>query len=293
MPRLGAPGVPIRAPRPAPPTRISPTTGSEALEARLSEIAELAGKGDPAFQPGSAFFGTRLGAAVESAISGGEGDPFLDALLAAQSAVGSAGGGAADNSMAIAELQAELERERLAEEKRQFDITMGLEAAGLATGPTGAIQLAFLARGQGAPNEQIKSMFQNLPFVQALLGDKGLPGFGLPEQFGGASARTGTAPAPGVPVPGGGIPGVNMTLDPQYSGAGALGGRTTTGGTFGLTLPSKTGITEAAFTGLSDFEKEFLGALGQAETGQGAEGFLADIVKSFIPTTGRRTLGVG
>jgi len=131
-----------------------------------------------------------------------------------------------------------------------------LEAAGLATSPTGAIQLAYMARGQGAPVEQIRSIFQNLPFVQALLQGKTLPGFGLPEQLGGVTAR-------------------------MQQGAG---GNVTSGGTFGLTLPSATGVTEQQFGGLSGQEREFLGALHTAETGEGGEQFFQKMLKGFIPS---------
>ena len=129
-----------------------------------------------------------------------------------------------------------------------------LEAAGLATGPTGAIQLAYLARGEGAPHEEVASIFQNLPFVQELLHGQDVPGFGLPEQLGGESER--------IPAKEGDIEGTGL----------------------GVTLPGKKGITRKAFGTLSQFEQEFLGALGQSETGQSAQGFLQDIIKSFIPT---------
>jgi len=129
-----------------------------------------------------------------------------------------------------------------------------LAAAGLATGPTGAIQLAYLARGQGAPQAEVASIFQNLPFIQELLHGQDVPGFGLPEQLGGEMRR--------VSGGGGVIEGKNL----------------------GVTLPGKRATTRQAFGTLSKFEQEFLGALGQSETGQSVEGFLEDIMKSFIPT---------
>lgn len=129
------------------------------------------------------------------------------------------------------------------------------EAAALATGPAGALQLAFMARGQGAPQEQIRELFQSLPFLQSLLAGEALPQFGLPEQLGGAGRTQG------------------------------IKGNTITGQTFGITLPGKTAVTEQQFTGLSAFEQDFLGALGQTGTGQSSEGFLSDIMASFLPTT--------
>lgn len=137
-----------------------------------------------------------------------------------------------------------------------------LEAAGLATGPTGAIQLAYLARGRGAPQAEIASMFQNLPFVQELLHGQNVPGFGLPEQLGGEMRR---------------VPGVGGTIE---------------GKNLGVTLPGKKAITQQAFGTLSTFEQEFLGALGQSETGQSVEGFLEDIMKSFIPTRAGGALSI-
>ena len=129
-----------------------------------------------------------------------------------------------------------------------------LAAAGLAATPTGTIQLAHLARGQGAPQAEVASLFQNLPFVQELLSGQGIPGFGLPEQLGGEMRR--------VPTGGDVIEGKNL----------------------GVTLPGKKSITRQSFGTLSEFEQAFLGALGQSETGQSSGGFLADIMKSFLPT---------
>ncbi len=177
--------------------------------------------------------------------------------------------------------QLDIARGTLAEGARQFDISQAfltgkeefaqqdinaqrlLEAAGLATGPTGAIQLAFLARGEGAPQAEVASIFQHLPFVQELLHGQNVPGFGLPEQLGGEMRRVPT----NVP---GSIEGKNL----------------------GVTLPGKKSITQQAFGGLSAFEQEFLGALGQSETGQSVEGFLQDIMKSFIPTRNTGALSI-
>ncbi len=150
------------------------------------------------------------------------------------------------------------------EEFRQQDVNAQrlLEAAGLATGPTGAIQLASLARGEGAPQAEVASIFQHLPFVQELLHGRNVPGFGLPEQLGGEMRR--------VPAGGGTIEGKNL----------------------GVTIPGKKSITQQAYGSLSAFEQEFLGALGQSETGQSIEGFLQDIMKSFIPTRNAGALSI-
>ena len=51
--------------------------GQAAVSARLEEIAKLRELGDPAFQPGSAFFGSRLGGQVEAAL-GTARPPFPD-----------------------------------------------------------------------------------------------------------------------------------------------------------------------------------------------------------------------
>ena len=177
--------------------------------------------------------------------------------------------------------QLDVARGSLAEGGRQFDITQTflegqeafkqqdinaqrlLEAAGLATGPTGAIQLAYLSRGLGAPQEEVASIFQNLPFVQELLHGQNAAGFGLPEQLGGEMRR--------VSGEGGTIEGKNL----------------------GVTIPGKKSINRQAFGTLSAFEQEFLGALGQSETGQSVEGFLQDITKSFIPTQATKALSIG
>ena len=128
-----------------------------------------------------------------------------------------------------------------------------LEAAGLATGPTGAIQLAFLARGQGAPQEEIASLFQNLPFIQALLAGETLPSFGLPGQLGGEFNRV--SPLGNV------IEGQNL----------------------GVTIPAQTGVSRTQFQNLTPTEQAFLGALGQSETGTPSNEFLEGIMRTFIP----------
>ncbi len=128
-----------------------------------------------------------------------------------------------------------------------------LEAAGLATGPTGAIQLAFLARGQGAPQEDIAALFQNLPFVQSLLAGETLPSFGVPEQLGGEFRRV--SPLGNV------IEGQNL----------------------GVTIPAQTGVSRTQFENLTPTEQAFLGALGQSETGTPASEFLEGIMRTFIP----------
>jgi len=128
-----------------------------------------------------------------------------------------------------------------------------LEAAGLATGPTGAIQLAFLARGQGAPQEDIAAIFQNLPFIQAFLAGETLPSFGVPGQLGGEFNRV--SPLGNV------IEGQNL----------------------GVTIPSTTGVSRTQFQNLTPTEKAFLGALGQSETGTPSNEFLDAIMRSFIP----------
>ena len=69
-------------------------------------------------------------------------------------------------------------------------------------------------------------------------------------------------------------------------------GGTIEGKNLGVTLPGKKATTQQAFGTLSAFEQEFLGALGQSETGQSVEGFLQDIMKSFIPTRGAKALSI-
>lgn len=217
---------------------------------------------------------------------GGGSDPLLSALQAQAAALqGQLDAAAAGTELGYAQLE---------ETKRQFDLTLELqkqaqafqekdittqhllEAAGLATSPQGAIQLAYMARGQGAPNAEIRDIFQNLPFVQALLNGQALPGFGLPEQLGG-EGRTAAI----------GVGGAQASTAGGGAAATQSGQNINTilGQTFGLTLPSRTGITQQQFEGLTDFEKSFLGYLSQAETGQSAQGFLQDVVGSFIPTT--------
>lgn len=170
------------------------------------------------------------------------------------------------------------------EEFKQQDIINQrlLEAAGLATGPTGAIQLAYLARGAGAPHEEVASIFQNLPFVQELLHGQNISGFGRPEQLGGpmrGDVDVGAGPVPGTAAKG----GVLVPRAPAGTPSGAIQGRG-----LGVTIPGKKSVTRQAYGTLSALEQEFLGALGQSETGQSAAGFLEDIIKSFIPT---RTAG--
>lgn len=201
-----------------------------------------------------------------SALLGGEGEDVWSVL--AESIRSAIAGQAASDSAALA-LQRELGLGQLALAQRTQEFTEQdvmtqrlLEAAGLATGPTGAIQLAHLARGQGAPQEEVAALFQNLPFVQELLHGQNVPGFGLPEQLGGEMRR--------VPTGGGTIQGQNL----------------------GVTIPGKKSITQQAFGTLSEFEQAFLGALGQSETGQSAGGFLEDIIKSFIPTRAAGPLAI-
>ena len=169
-------------------------------------------------------------------------------------------------SQEMARQQLALDREKmdLARRGQEFDerdttTKRMLEAAGLATGPTGAIQLAYLARGQGAPNDQIKGIFQNLPFVKALLAGQALPGFGVPEQLGGPSDRVSS----------------------------------TTGGLFGTVLPGLNSITERQMSGMSASEKHFLGALYQAEFGIPVEDSLQTISNSFLPTSNVQPLSIG
>ncbi len=158
---------------------------------------------------------------------------------------------------------------------------MLLEAAGLAASPTGAIQLAYMARNQGAPAGAIADIFSNLPFVQAALKGETLPGFGVPEQLGG-----GTQPQAGAGV----TTGVTQNnAGTATAAAGATDGAATgDGGIFerglGVELPSLTSITQQQFEGMKDSEKLFLGALYQSETGIPIDQALNDIQRSFIPT---------
>ena len=274
---------------------------TDALTKRLLEIRELAARGDPAFQPGSAFFQTRVGGAVQTALGGASGINIEDLWSRLSGALQSAFASQASSDAAALGLQRELGLKELAlkerglditergqevsheeylqtfaEGKRQFGLTFGLEkerfqfekqdvitqrlmeAAQLATGPAGAIQLAHMARGEGAPQSQILNIFQNLPFVRAATRGEALPGFGVPEQLGGASQRT--------------------------SGKG--------GAQFAA-LPGLGGYTEQMYQGMSDFEKVFLGSLYQAEKGIPVDEALAQIRRSFIPTTPVRAVGVG
>lgn len=240
-------------------------SGADALTQRLLEIRELAGRGDPAFQAGSAFFGTRTGTAVEEALSlfaeGGPegGDAASVASVIAEALRASSESQAASDNAGLA-LQRELGIRQLELGERTQAFTEQdtqtqrlLEAAGLATGPTGAIQLAFLARGQGAPQAEVASIFQNLPFVQALLAGETLPSFGLPGQLGGEFNRV--SPLGNV------IEGQNL----------------------GVTIPSTTGVSRTQFENLTPTEQAFLGALGQSETGTPSNEFLDAIMRSFIP----------
>ena len=197
-------------------------------------------------------------AGLSALLEGGDGGDIWQVLA---DAIRDASATQAASESAAAALQRELGLGNLALAQRtqaftEKDTTAQrlLEAAGLATGPTGAIQLAHLARGQGAPQEEVASLFQNLPFIQELLSGQNIAGFGLPEQLGGEMRR--------VPTGGDVIQGQNL----------------------GVTLPGKKSITQQAYGTLTDFEQAFLGALGQSETGQSAGGFLEDIIKSFIPT---------
>jgi hypothetical protein len=162
--------------------------------------------------------------------------------------------------LALQERAAALAERRQGFEERDIITGRTFEAAELATGPTGAIQLAYMARGQGAPQEQIRGIFQNLPFVQALLAGQALPGFGVPEQLGGASERV---------------------------------SQTGTGGLFGLNLPGLNAVSERQLSQMSRSEQEFLGALYQAEFGIPMEDALTSIERSFSPTQNIQPLSIG
>jgi len=168
-----------------------------------------------------------------------------------------------ERGAAVTEQQLKLAQQAQAFQEKDTITERLQNAAALATGPAGAIQLAYMARGQGAPQSAVRNIFQRLPFVQALLQGKALPSFGLPEQLGGAG-RTGA-----------------IVGDAAH---------TITGKTFGTKLPTKTAITEQQFSGMSDLEKVFLGELEQTETGESANAFLTSVMQSFVPTTGRRTI---
>lgn len=249
-------------------TRGQPTTSTDALTARLLEIQDLAARGDPAFQQGSGFFGTRVGGAVETALASltGDGDASDIASVIAEALRTSSAQQASTDSAGLA-LQRELGLGQLAVSQGQLGLAQRtqafteqdiqtqrlLEAAGLATGPTGAIQLAFLARGQGAPQAEVASIFQNLPFVQALLAGETLPSFGLPGQLGGEFNRVSSV--------GNVIEGQNL----------------------GVTIPATTGVSRTQFENLTPTEQAFLGALGQSETGTPSNEFLEQIMRTFIP----------
>lgn len=255
------------------PLRPNFASGTDALTARLLEIQELASRGDPAFQEGSAFFATRTGRAVETALAsltGGDGDASDIASVIAEALRSSNETQASSDNAGLA-LQRELgiRNIELAERTQVFteqDVQTQrlLEAAGLATGPTGAIQLAFLARGQGAPQAEVASIFQNLPFIQALLAGETLPSFGLPGQLGGEFNRV--SPLGNV------IEGQNL----------------------GVTIPAQTGVNRTQFQNLTPTEQAFLGALGQSETGTPSNEFLEGIMRTFIPeNVGGGALSIG
>ena len=243
-------------------TRGQPITSStDLLTKRLLEIQGLAARGDPAFQEGSSFFATKVGGAVETALASltGGGDASDIASVIAEALRASSEQQASTDNAGLA-LQRELgiRNIELAERTQAFteqDVQTQrlLEAAGLATGPTGAIQLAFLARGQGAPQAEVASIFQNLPFVQALLSGETLPSFGLPGQLGGEFNRVSSV--------GNVIEGQNL----------------------GVTIPAPTGVNRTQFENLTPTEQAFLGALGQSETGTPSNEFLEQIMRTFIP----------
>jgi hypothetical protein len=160
---------------------------------------------------------------------------------------------------------------------------MLLEAAGLAASPTGAIQLAYMARNQGAPAGAIADIFSNLPFVQAALKGETLPGFGVPEQLGGGTQPSNNGVTGAVGGSGGGGGGGGQSVNSiQGAQPGESGGIFERG--LGVELPSLTSITQQQFEGMKDSEKLFLGALYQSETGIPIDQALNDIQKSFIPT---------
>lgn len=217
-----------------------------------------------------------------STLLGGEGDPWQALADAVRSATAEQAGTEAAalalqrelglGQLEVAQGQLTLAEETQAFKEEAFTAQQLMEAAGLATGPTGAIQLAYLAREQGAPQAEIASIFQNLPFIQELLHGQNIPGFGRPEQLGEPTPRV-----PSGAAGGGGLSQVGAR--PPGTPSGAIHGQG-----LGVTIPGKKSITRQAFGTLSEFEQAFLGALGQSETGQGAAGFLQDIMKSFIPT---------
>jgi hypothetical protein len=225
------------------------------------EIQQLAARGDPAFQEGSSFFATKVGGAVETALAsltGGEDVSSIASVIAEALRTSSEQQASTDNAGLALQRELGIRNIELAERTQAFteqDVQTQrlLEAAGLATGPTGAIQLAFLARGQGAPQAEVASIFQNLPFVQALLAGETLPSFGLPGQLGGEFNRV--SPLGNV------IEGQNL----------------------GVTIPSTTGVSRTQFENLTPTEQAFLGALGQSETGTPSNEFLEQIMRTFIP----------
>ena len=114
----------------------------------------------PTFEPRQIFFGPET--ETDKFRTGGANDALVAAV--AESLRASSEKQAATDSAATA-LQRELGLGQLAVSQGTLGLAQRtqafteqdtqtqrlLEAAGLATGPTGAIQLAFLARGQGAP----------------------------------------------------------------------------------------------------------------------------------------------
>ncbi len=201
-----------------------------------------------------------------------------DAATALQAELAWAGIGIQQGQLGVAQGGLALAQEAQAFSQEDLRNQRLLEAAGLATGPTGAIQLAYLARGEGARPEEVASICQNLPFVQELLHGQDVAGFGRPEQLG--------EPTPRVSGGGGGLGQVGAR--PPGTPSGAIHGQG-----LGVTIPGKKSVTRKSFGTLSQFEQEFLGALGQSETGQSAQGFLEDIIKSFIPTRAGGAVSIG
>ncbi len=103
-------------------------------------------------------------------------------------------------------------------QEKTINTQMLMEAAGLAASPTGAIQLAYMARNAGAPSGAIADIFSNLPFVQAALAGKTLPGFGVPEQLGGTGGGGGVT----ADMDSGAL--VNAALGPEGGGSPSSGG---------------------------------------------------------------------
>jgi hypothetical protein len=107
-------------------------------------------------------------------------------------------------NLAVSQGQLALNQKQEAFNETDVNTQRLLEAAGLATSPAGAIQLAYMARGAGAPAGAIAAMFQNLPFIQAALHGQILPGFtGIPEQLGGGTVGSGGSNPVAAAMPGG------------------------------------------------------------------------------------------